>query len=60
MEVVDPSFQHMLAEFSCLAPVAHIASLPLPRNVSLLIVHYFCVDQVSDVSRAPLALSPAQ
>lgn len=57
MEVVDPSFQYTLAELSCLAPEAHVAPLPLPRNVNLLFVHYFYVDQVSDVSRAPLAPS---
>lgn len=51
------SFQCTLVEFSCVAPVAHIAPLPLPVNVNLLSVHYFYVDQVSDVSRAPF-LSP--
>lgn len=56
MEVLDPSFKYMLIEFSCLAPEMHIAPLPLPRNANLLFNHCFSVDQVSDVSRAPLAV----
>lgn len=69
---LDPSFKCTLIELPCLAADRHIPPTPPAkircaenvlrlsgkRNFSLLFDHCFYADQISDVSRAPSAISP--